>query len=387
MQIGNISLEQDCYLILNISSSKESRFKFLLKNQIDNKIHLINDEYESNNNCIRINIDTIKTLVFGTYELGLWLSEYNHKPVNFEGELQVSNLLSKNDLLSVEISLSENKTILLTIKPNILFYFKQYDLNDSVCKGLIESDNRDLFKNVKSSIIFKYRTKSNSYNKYSNEFDKSIDLNECVSFNINELFNDVPGTEIIDLFIRLETQSHIHDYPLNFFPKNDLILINKYYCSNNMFEKFKPFATIYNTLAFIKRKVDIEVLLSEVNELDDSLRLSGALISEDIIINKIKSIILVFKSGYGIERTLNASFNKGIFNFDIDSYSINILEPIQKWELYIRIYNSFEEKIDVPIILFNLNKKHLKREYKINNYSISINESKDNKTSMILSEK
>ncbi|MHA6486939.1 hypothetical protein [Bacillus cabrialesii] len=383
MQIGSVSLEQNCYLILNISSNKESKFKFLLKNQKDNEIHLINDKYESKGNSIKINIDTIKALEFGTYELGLWLSEANYRRISYEGELQVNQLLSKDDLLSVELSLSENKTILLNIKPNITFYFKQCDLNDSICKGYIDSNNTSIFNlNIKPAIVFKHRTHSNSYNKYSNVVVKSINLNESVSININELFNEDPKTEIIDTFVRVETQTDIHDYPLN-FAKKDLILNNKYYCSNKLFLKFKPFTTVHNTLAFIKRKFDIEVYLSEIQELNDSLKFTGAIISEDIKIREVNRIILILKSEYGIERIVNANINEGIFNVDLNNSSINMLEQNQQWKLYMRIYNNLENTIDIPINIFHLNKKQLKKEYRISNYSFSLNEN-NNRKSLLL---
>lgn len=384
MQIESISLEQNCYLILNISSNEESKFKFLLKNLRDNKIHLINDEYESNSNFIRININIINKLEFGTYELGLRLSEGDHRRVSYEGELQVNQLLSENDLLSVELSLSENKTILLNIKPNITFYFKQWNLNDSICKGYIDSDNRSIFNlNVKPAIVFKHRTDSNSYNKYSNVFVKSINLNESVSIDINELFNEDPKTEIIDIFVRVETQTHIHDFPLN-FPKKDFMLNSEYYCSNKLFVKIKPFTTVYNTLAFIKRKIDIEVLLSEILELGTSLKFTGAIISEDIKISEVNRIILILKSEYCTERIVKASINDGIFNFDIDSYSANKLALNQQWKLYIRIYNNSQKSIDIPVNIFNLNKKQLEKRYKIDNYNLLLNENKDNKTSILL---
>ncbi|MCY8424088.1 hypothetical protein MOC70_05500 [Bacillus vallismortis] len=383
MQIGSVSLEQNSYLILNISSNEESKFKFLLKNQKDNEIHLINDKYENNGNSVKINIDTIKALKFGTYELGLWLSETNYRRISYEGELLVNLLLSKDDLLSVELSLSDNKTILLNIKPNITFYFKQCDLNDSICKGYIDSDNTNIFNlNIKPAIVFKHRTHSNSYNKYSDVFVKSINLNENVSININELFNEDPKTEIIDTFVRVETQTDFHDYPLN-FAKKDLILNNKYHCSNKLFLKFKPFTTVHNTLAFIKRKLDLEVYLSEIQELNDSLKFTGAIISEDIKISEVNRIKLILKPKYGTERIVNANINGGIFNIDLDYSSINMLEQNQQWKLYMRIYNKFENTIDLPISIFYLNKKHFKKKYRISNYSFSLNEN-NNKTLIFL---
>ncbi|QOH67856.1 MULTISPECIES: hypothetical protein [Bacillus amyloliquefaciens group] len=373
MQIESISLEQN-HVIINMLSNKESRFNFFLKNEKTNKIHLIDKGHQNNNESRRISIQKLKKMDFGTYELGL--SKYNYKPISYEGELQINQLLSKNELISIEIISTENKTILIDIKPNISFNFKRYNShNDAECKGLIELENRSLFNlNVKSSIIFKYRTKSNSYNSYNKEVDQKIDLNKCISFNITELFDDNPKTEIIDLFIKLETQSYIHEYPLHFYSKKDMDF--KYYCSNSLFVKFKPFATIHNTLAFIKRRVDIEVLLSEVNELEDSLKISGVLISEDILISKIKRINLVLKSGYRIEKILNANINNGIFNFDIYSSFINNFDLIQKWELYIRIYNNFDKKIDIPMKLFNF----IKNKFKISNHNLLIYEAENSRT-------
>lgn len=367
MQIESISLEQN-HVIINMFTNKESRFNFFLKNKKNNKIHLIDEGHQNNNESRRISIQKLKKMDFGTYELGL--SKYKYKPISYEGELQINQLLSKNELISIEIISTENKTILIDIKPNISFNFKRYNSqNDAECKGLIELDNRSLFNLnvVKSSIIFKYRTKSNCYNSYNKEVDQKIDLNKCISFNIAELFDNDPKTEIIDLFIKLETQSYIHEYPLHFYSKKDMDF--KYYCSNSLFVKFKAFATIHNTLAFIKRRVDIEVLLSEVNELEDSLKISGVLISEDILISKIKRINLVLKSGYRIEKILNANINNGIFNFDMDSSFINNFDSIQKWESYIRIYNNFDKKIDIPMNLFNF----IKNKFIISNHNLLIN--------------
>jgi len=183
-------------------------------------------------------------------------------------------------------------------------------------------------------------------------------------------------SEVYDLFLRLENNGQVKDYPIKLMRKN---FNEDYQSDNKTLYKFKPFATIYNTLAFIFQPFETEVYLSEINRSEDSLNLKGAIISSenelDYFLNKT-FFILKSLNKPNVYHSLVGKVIDGIFQFKLDDEFLRNMEVNSRWRLFIRTYNAFDNHIDIPVKLFGYqNQSSCQFDYQT--FSVSLQQTRD----------
>ncbi|MCY8557053.1 hypothetical protein [Bacillus haynesii] len=369
----------------NLNLKNQPEFTVRIVNQLDQTKSLSLQKYENKQGEILIDLESLYLYEEGDYEMFIFNSNTGEQtPVYCGTDLSPQSYKFKNNELSrLEVGCSEDKVLTFSIRNNDIvvnavnttFSEKLFTVEIEVC-GEID------LKGINPILSIKKRSKSNKYGQYVHEhlYDIEIDeVNNNLLFqtNLKEILKKAMSpSEVYDLFLRLEDNGQVKDYPIKLMRKD---FNEDYQYDNKTLYKFKPFSTIYNTLSFIFQPFETEVYLSEINKSEDSLNLEGAIISSESELEYFGNktfFILKSLNKPNVYHSLIGKVIDGIFQFKLDDEFLRCMERNSRWRLFIRTYNAFDNHIDFPVKLFGYqNQSSCQFDYQT--YSVSLQQTRD----------
>ncbi|MEC4199922.1 MULTISPECIES: hypothetical protein [Bacillus] len=370
---------------LNLNLENQPEFTVRIINQLDQTKSLSLQKYENKQGEILIDLESLYLYEEGDYEMFIFNSNTGEQtPVYCGNDLSPQSYKFKNNELSrLEVGCSKDKVLTFSIRNNdIVVNAVNTTFSEKLFTVAIEVCGKIDLKGINPILSIKKRSKSNKYGQYVHEHLYDIEIDEennnlLFQTNLKEILKKAMSpSEVYDLFLRLEDNGQIKDYPIKLIRKN---FNEDYQSDNKSLYKFKPFSTIYNTLAFIFQPFETEVYLSEINRSEDSLNLEGAIISSENELEYFDNktfFILKSLNKPNVYHSLIGEVIDGIFQFKLDDEFLRCMEGNSRWRLFIRTYNAFDNHIDFPVKLFGY-QNHSSCQFDYQAFAVSLQQTRD----------